>query len=72
MPQVTSKHLQGITDLTLVAPIKQGFVDSLDTWTYKTRLRFVMQALNTSRAVTRERLRRTNNFNPSRCSRPRT
>jgi len=54
MPQVTSKHLQGITDLTLVAPIKQGFVDSLETWTYKTRLRLVMQALNTSRAVTRE------------------
>src|SRR5688572_18123827 len=54
MPQVTSKHLQGISELTLVAPIKQGFVDSLDTWTYATRLRLVMQALNVSRGVTRE------------------
>lgn len=52
--QVTSMRLQGMTDLTLMAPIKQGFVDALDTCTYETRLRTLMRTLSALRSSSRE------------------
>ena len=52
--EVTSKHLQGITDLTLLAPIKQGLISALDTRTYATRLKLLMKSLNALRSSSRE------------------
>ncbi|MBV9884282.1 MAG: Dyp-type peroxidase, partial [Sphingomonadaceae bacterium] len=51
---ISSKHLEGVSDLTLTAPIKQGFVDAFESITYETRLRFVMKALFKIRATARE------------------
>jgi Dyp-type peroxidase family len=51
---VSSKHLEGISDLTLTAPIKQGFVPALENVTYETRLRLVMKGLFRMRATARE------------------
>lgn len=53
-PDESSKHLQGITDLTLLAPIKQGLIDALDTRTYATRLKLLMKTLNSLRSSSRE------------------
>ena len=53
-PDQSSKHLQGITDLTLLAPIKQGLIDALDTRTYTTRLKLLMKTLNSLRSSSRE------------------
>jgi hypothetical protein len=50
----SSKHLQGTTDLTLLAPIKQGLIDGLDTRTYKTRLKLLMKTLHSLRSSSRE------------------
>ncbi len=50
----TSKHLQGTTELTMIIPVKQGFIQSLDTRTYATRLRLLMRALNGLRQSSRE------------------
>ena len=38
---ISSKHLEGISDLTLTAPVKQGFIHSTESVTYETRLRLV-------------------------------
>lgn len=54
---VSSKHLEGISDLTLSAPIKQGFIDAFEAVTYETRLRQVMKALFKVRSTAREYLK---------------
>ncbi|MEI6720016.1 MAG: Dyp-type peroxidase [Betaproteobacteria bacterium] len=53
-PDQSSKHLQGVTDITLLAPIKQGLIDALDTRTYANRLKLLMRALNSLRSSSRE------------------
>ena len=35
---ISSKHLESVSDLTLCAPIKQGFIDAFEAVTYETRL----------------------------------
>jgi Dyp-type peroxidase family len=50
----SSKHLEGISDLTLVAEIRQGFIPTFENVTYETRLRLVMRALFKMRATARE------------------
>ncbi len=47
-------HLGGSSDLTLLAPIKPGFIESLDTVTYKSRVRRVLQILHLSRGAAHE------------------
>lgn len=49
-----SRHLQGVTDITLLAPIKQGLVDALDTRSYANRLKLLMKTLNSLRSSSRE------------------
>ena len=49
-----NKHLEGISDLTLTAPIKQGFTDAVEAITYEGRLKVVMAALFRMRATARE------------------
>ena len=44
-----SKSLLGATDLTLVAPIKQGLIPALDSRSYESRLRLLLKTLNTLR-----------------------
>jgi Dyp-type peroxidase family len=51
---VKGKSLGGSSDLTLLAPIKQGFIESLETVTYKTRIKKVLQALHASRQSSHE------------------
>lgn len=51
---VSSKHLEGISDLTLTAPVKQGFIDAFDAVTYETRLRLLLDALFKVRSTARE------------------
>lgn len=51
---VSSKHLEAISDLTLSAPIKQGFIHSTESVTYETRLKLVMEALFKMRQTARE------------------
>ncbi len=47
-------HLGGSSDLTLLASIKPGFIESLDTVTYKSRVRRVLQILHLSRSAAHE------------------
>ena len=47
--EISTKHLQGYSELTLLAPIKQGFVESLDSRTYATRLKTGVANLSGSR-----------------------
>jgi Dyp-type peroxidase family len=42
--------LAGASDLTVIAPIRKGFVPGLDAVTYKTRVQRVLKALHTGRA----------------------
>lgn len=51
---VTSKNIDGITDLVVVAPIKQGFIQAYENVTFPTRLRIVAEALNRVRVAARE------------------
>jgi Dyp-type peroxidase family len=51
---VSSKHVENVSDLTLAAPIKMGFVDAVDNVTYESRLRLVMGAMFQVRATARE------------------
>lgn len=53
-PEITTKRLQGISDLTLVATIKQGLIRTLDTRSYATRLRAVLKTLHMLRRSSRE------------------
>lgn len=52
--QVTSKSIDGITDLVVWAPIKEGFIDAFENVTYETRLRLVAEALHAVRKSARE------------------
>lgn len=51
---ITSKNIDGITDLVVVAPIKTGFIHAYENVTYATRLRIVAEALNRVRVTARE------------------
>ncbi|HLO93559.1 MAG TPA: hypothetical protein VK195_04520, partial [Burkholderiaceae bacterium] len=51
---VSSLHLQGMTELTLLAPIKRGFVPSGDTCSYDSRLRLLFATLTAARSRARE------------------
>jgi hypothetical protein len=52
--QVTSKHIDGITDLVVIAPIREGFIDAYENVTYETRARVVAEALHNVRVSARE------------------
>lgn len=54
---ISSKHIENVSDLTLAAPIRQGFVDAVDNVTYETRLRLVMEAMFRVRSTAREHAR---------------
>jgi Dyp-type peroxidase family len=51
---ITSKNMDGITDLVVIAPIKSGFIPAFVNVTYATRLRVVAEALNKVRVAARE------------------
>ncbi len=51
---ISTRHLQSYSELTLQAPIRPGFVDSLDSRTYATRLKMVMDTLHALRVASRE------------------
>lgn len=51
---ISSKTIDGITDLVVVAPIKEGFINAYENITYATRLRVVAEALNRIRVSARE------------------
>lgn len=50
----TSKHLDSISDLVVRAPIRPGFVNTLDSISYASRVKLVAEALFDARASTRE------------------
>jgi Dyp-type peroxidase family len=52
--QVTSRSLRGATELTMIAPIKAGFVPTAETITYGTRLRRLLETFFVSRKLTVE------------------
>jgi Dyp-type peroxidase family len=49
-----TRHLQGISDLTLLAPLKSGLIPALDARTYETRARLLLKSLHSLRATSRE------------------
>jgi Dyp-type peroxidase family len=49
-----TRHLQGISDLTLLAPLKTGLIDALDARTYESRARTLMKSLHSLRVTSRE------------------
>lgn len=51
---ITSKNIDGITDLVVVAPIKKGFISAYENVTYATRLKLVAEGLNRARVALRE------------------
>jgi Dyp-type peroxidase family len=51
---ISSKTIDGITDLVVVAPIREGFIHAYENITYATRLRIVAEALNRIRVSARE------------------
>jgi Dyp-type peroxidase family len=57
--EITSKNIDGITDLVVVAPIKEGFIEAYENITYATRLKLVAEALNRVRVAAREHERIT-------------
>lgn len=52
--EVSSKILDGINDLVIMAPIREGFIEAYEPVTYATRLRIISEALNDIRATARE------------------
>lgn len=56
---VTSKAMDGITDLVVVAPIRDDFITAYENVTYATRLKAVAEALNRVRVSAREHERIT-------------
>ena len=52
--ETTSKNIDGITDLVVVAPIREGFIQAYENVTYGTRLKLVAEALNRIRVTARE------------------
>ncbi len=57
--EITSKNIDGITDLVVIAPIKEGFIHAYENITYTTRLKLVAEALNRVRVTAREHERIT-------------
>lgn len=51
---VKGRSLGGSSDLTLLAPIKPGFVESLESVTYKTRIKRVLETLHGARMAAHE------------------
>ncbi len=51
---VKTKTLVGVSDLTIAAPIRPGLVPSLDSVTYRSRVKAVLKVLNTSRSSSHE------------------
>ncbi|GAO38097.1 hypothetical protein SCH01S_03_00720 [Sphingomonas changbaiensis NBRC 104936] len=49
--EIASKHLNAISDLVVWAPLKSGFVDSLESVTYESRLKIVAEALFGARST---------------------
>lgn len=47
---IKTGSMVGTSDFRVMAPIKKGFVPSLDATTYKTRVKYVLRALNGGRA----------------------
>ena len=56
---VTSKAMDGITDLVVVAPIRDDFITAYENVTHATRLKAVAEALNRVRVSAREHERIT-------------
>ncbi len=54
MREITSKNIDGITDLVIIAPIKDGFIKAYENITYATRLQIVAEALHRIRVSARE------------------
>ncbi len=54
MEHVTSKHIDGIADLVVIAPIKDGFIKAFETMSYASRLDLTANALNKLRVAARE------------------
>lgn len=52
--EVSSKSIEGISDLVVFAPINDGFIDAFENVTYETRLRLVAEALHAVRKSARE------------------
>ena len=52
--QTKSRSLLGVSDLTVVAPIKRGLLPALDSRSYVSRARLLMRTLNTLRISSRE------------------
>ena len=48
---ISSKHLKGINDLVVAAPLKPGFIDAFEHVTYETRARIVLDAFQKMRLV---------------------
>lgn len=46
MKDVNWKSMEGITDLVVIAPIKDGFIEAYGNITHATRLKLVAEALN--------------------------
>lgn len=51
---VKGRGLGGSSDLTLLAPVKPGFVESLESVTYKTRIKKVLDVLHAARSASHE------------------
>ncbi|TWO71714.1 hypothetical protein FN976_08880 [Caenimonas sedimenti] len=51
---IKGRSLGGSSDLTLLAPVKTGFVDSMESVTYKTRIKRVLEALHGARTASHE------------------
>ncbi len=54
MLDTSSKNIQGIADLVITAPIKQGFIDAFENVTFETRLRLATDAFHQMRVIARE------------------
>lgn len=52
--EIATRHLQGYSELSLRAPIKDGFVPSLDSRTYVSRVKAVLDSLHLLRTTSRE------------------
>lgn len=52
--EIATRHLQGYSELSLRAPLKPGFVPSLDSRTYVSRVKAVLDTLHLLRSVSRE------------------
>jgi len=51
---IKTKSLGGTSELTVIAPIKPGLVPSLESVTYKTRVKRLLGALNVARTLSHE------------------